>query len=771
MRPRLRRVALGPRLSALGRAALATIAVAAVLAVALGFWVLLPLPDDLLARDSSSSLRLEDRHGLVLRTTRAEDGSRAAWTPIAEIDPDLLAAFVVVEDRRFHEHHGIDWRAAARAARDNLLARRTVSGASTITMQLARSLRPIDRSLAGKLVQSLWALRLERHLSKQELLEEYLNRVHLGHGTTGVGAAAALYFGATARDVSLAQAAMLAGIAHAPARDNPLASHRRARSRREAVLARLRSSAYASDDDVRRAAAEPLVARTRAAPFLAPHFTSWLVAGASEELRGTVRTSIDLDLQRVVEEEVRQTVFGMRDRNVRHAAAVVLDNRSGEILAWVGSPDFWSDTAGQTDMVVSPRQPGSALKPFLYALAFDRGWTPASILADIPTTYETTAGAYRPRNYDRRFRGPVRAREALASSYNVPAVELASRIGAASLLETLRLAGFASLDRDAEHYGLGLSLGNGDVTLLELANGYRALANGGVWRPVRWRVVERGEAPADSTRRVASPLAASLVLDILDDAEARIPGFGLETPFEFPFPVAAKTGTSRHYTDNWAVATTAGFTVAVWAGNFSGRPMQGVSGVTGAGPLLQRIVMLASTKRAPGAFATPASLGARPVEICRLSGMRAAHGCPSRMEWFAPGIEDPAPDDWHRPDGVKLPAIFAEWAAGRVDIAGLGQGTAAGAVASSVSPAPNPHSPAAIFHIVSPLDGDIYRVPPGVDARYATIALRAVGGSDEVRWTVDGRAIGEARLPLERGEHVIRAVAGRTHDEVRIVVE
>ena len=750
---------------------MATIAVAAIVAAALGAWVLLPLPDDLLSRDDSSSLRLEDRHGLVLRTTRAADGSRAAWTPIAEMDADLLAAFIAIEDRRFHEHHGIDWRGAARAARDNLLARRTVSGASTITMQLARALRPIDRSFGGKVAQSLWALRLERHLSKQEILEQYLNRVHLGHGTTGAGAAAALYFDATARDVSLAQAAMLAGIAHAPARDNPLASHRRARARRDAVLARLRRSGYATDDDLRRAAAEPLVARTRAAPFLAPHFTSWLVARESGELRGRVRTSLDLALQRVVEDEVRQTVFRMRDRNVRHAAAVVLDNRTGEILAWVGSPDFWSDTAGQTDMVVSPRQPGSALKPFLYALAFDRGWTPASILADVPTTYETTAGAYRPRNYDRLFRGPVRAREALASSYNVPAVELASRIGAGSLLETLHLAGFASLDRDAEHYGLGLSLGNGDVTLLELANGYRALANGGLWRPVHWRHVERGDAPADSSRRVATPMAASLVLDILDDAEARIPGFGLETPFEFPFPVAAKTGTSRHYTDNWAVAATEGFTVAVWAGNFSGRPMQGVSGVTGAGPLLQRIVMLAAERRAPGAFATPASLGARPVEICRLSGMRAAYGCAARIEWFAPGTEDPPVDDWHRSEGVELPAIFAEWAAGRFEIAGArARSTVSASNESRASPDPSPQTPDPTFHIVSPLDGDVYRVPPGVDARYATVALRAVGGG-EVRWTIDGRAIDQARVPLERGEHVLRAVAGRMRDEVRIVVE
>jgi penicillin-binding protein 1C len=761
-------------------------ALAGIVALGVVAWVLAPLPADLLARGDSSSLRIEDRHGIVLRTTRAGDGTRATWTPLAELDPDLLAAFLAVEDRRFHEHGGVDWRAAARAARDNLLAGRTVSGASTITMQLARLLRPIDRSVSGKVGQALWALRLERRLAKQEILEQYLNRVHLGQGTTGVGAAAALYFGASASDVSLAQAALLAGIAQAPARDNPLASPRRARARREMVLDRLARAGYAGADDRRRAAAEPLVTRPRGTPFLAPHFTSWLVAREGQMVRGTVRTSIDVELQRAVEEEVRQTVFRMRDRNVRHAAAVVLDNATGEVLAWVGSPDFWSDTAGQTDMVVSPRQPGSALKPFLYALAFDRGWTPASVLADVPTTYETTAGAYRPRNYDRRFRGPVRAREALASSYNVPAVELADRLGAASLLETLRLAGFASLDRDAEHYGLGLSLGNGDVTLLELANGYRALVNGGVWRPVRWRMVERGAPQADSSRRVASPIAAALVLDILDDEEARIPGFGLETPFEFPFPAAVKTGTSRHYTDNWAIAATGGFTVAVWAGNFSGRPMQGVSGVTGAGPLLQRVVAHAASRRSPGTLASPASLGARSVEICRLSGMRATSGCPSRLEWFAPGVADPAPDDWHREGSVVLPPAFAEWEgrrAARADLgprpSALGDTVAAARADTScdgASPPPPPvpsaecRAPASL-RIVSPVDGDVYRVPPGVDASYATVALRAAGARGVTRWTVDDRPVRGARLALTRGEHVIRAQAATSIDEVRIVVE
>jgi penicillin-binding protein 1C len=219
-----------------------------------------------------------------------------------------------------------------------------------------------------------------------------------------------------------------------------------------------------------------------------------------------LHTTLDLDLQKAIEAEVRHTVTTLRERNVRHAAAVVLDNTSGAVLAWVGSPDFFADPAGQVDMVVSARQPGSALKPFLYGLAFDQGFTAATVLPDVPRTFATMSGPYQPQNYDRRFRGPVRAREALASSYNVPAVDLADRLGAAALLRTLHDAGFASLARGAEHYGLGLALGNGDVTLLELANAYRGIANGGVWRPYQWfRMSPCAQTNAGSCQRALLP--------------------------------------------------------------------------------------------------------------------------------------------------------------------------------------------------------------------------------------------------------------------------
>ncbi len=786
-------------------------------------WIAWPLARGLTDPPAAQSLVLEDRNGLPLRTTRAPDGTLDRWLALDEMDPQLLQAFVALEDRRFYAHHGVDLRSVGRALLQNVRGGRVVSGASTITMQLARLVRPSGRGLAGKAAQALWALRLDAHLGKQRILEQYLDRVPLGQGAAGVNAAAALYFGATATRLSLGQAALLAGLASAPSADNPLVSPERSRERRATALRRMVALGYASKEAAGRAAAEPVLVAGRRAPFLAPHFTTRLLAWAEDAglpLQGTWRTSLDLPLQQQLEAEVRHTVALLGERGVRQAAAVVLDDRTGAVLAWVGSPDFWSDTAGQVDMVVSPRQPGSALKPFLYALAFDRGWTPASVLPDVPRTYATATGPYQPRNYDRRFHGPVRLREALASSFNVPAVELTERLGAASLLRVLHEAGFASLDRTADHYGLGLALGNGDVSLLELADAYRGLADGGVWRPVSYLAMQDGGAwtggpggqggtPAPGGRRFASAGAAALVLDILSDAEARVPGFGVETPFEFPFPVAVKTGTSRHFTDNWAVGVTGGFTVAVWAGDFSGRPMRQVSGVTGAGPLLHRVVMAVSRRYDPGTLPSPAALGAARVRICRLSGERAGADCPGTDEWFLPGTAPPGDCAWHRAGGgIAWPAEYAEWLAeGGAGEAGAaasavasGTGTAAGGLGAAsgqlgvgadagglgaasgqldagvAAGPPDGHrgAPApAGFRIVSPQEGDRYEIPPDVDPRYATIALRAAAAADDgaVRWWVDGARVTGGRWRLRPGSHTVRAVAasGRTA-EVRFEV-
>ena len=356
-----------------------------------------------------------------------------------------------------------------------------------------------------------------------------------------------------------------------------------------------------------------------------------------------------------------------------------------------------------------------------------------------------------------------------------------------TLLHGLRQAGFASLGRPAEHYGLGLALGNGDVTLLELANGYRTLANGGVWSPVGYRADETGPAAGDSApRRVVSRASAALALDILSDPVARIPGFGLATPFDWPFRAAAKTGTSRHFTDNWAAATTGRFTVAAWVGNFSGQPMEGVSGVSGAGPLLHRAVLVTARRYAPGDLPRPTESGLLPATICRVSGELAGHDCPRMTEYFAPGTVPSTTCQWHGNGEVRLPAEYAEWTAAgsafRVPRSALVSeesetSRSHGAVDSGPSiPGSNAERGtrnAERFHITSPEGGDAYRIPPGVEGRYATIALRAAGApaGRRVRWFVDGRPAEGDRWSLIAGRHRLRAESGATSDEVEVVVE
>ena len=747
-----------------------SIALLGALGIAAGAFVAWPVPRALLAPSDAQTLLLQDRQGRLLRATRAGDGSLARWVPLSSMDPDLPRAFVAVEDRRFFTHHGIDVHAVGRALRDNFRSRGVVSGASTLTMQLACLVHPIGHGPVDKVVQALWALRLEAHLSKNEILEQYLNRVPLGQGTVGVAAAMRLYFGAGADQVSLGQAALLAALAQAPSSRNPLVSQGRALTRRRIGLAALEREGWATGAEVERALEEPVLDQHRTRPFLAPHFTSRLLLdaeAAGRPLVGTWRTSLDLALQEELEAEVRHTVATLGDRGVEHAATVVLDNRSGEVLAWVGSPDFWADTAGQVDMVTSPRQPGSSLKPFLYALALDRGVTAATVLADIATTWQTAAGPYHPRNYDRRFHGPVRVREALASSFNIPAVRLAEKVGVGTLLNGLHDAGFASLGRSAEHYGLGLALGNGDVTLLELANGYRTLANGGRWSPTRTIALPTGDAPA-SGGRLASERASALVLDILADPDARIPGFGLETPFDWPFRVAAKTGTSRHFTDNWAVGVTQAFTVAVWVGNFSGRPMEGVSGITGAGPLLHRAVLAVAARYAPGSLPRPTDLGLEAHVICRTSGLRPGRYCPTVTEYFLRGSAPDHTCDWHEAGGVTLPVQYAEWAGTEGRTLGGRATVPLGAAAAALAP---DSARVRRFVITSPEDGDFYRIPPGVEAQYATIGLRSAGARGTVEWFVDGRRVAGGRWPLVPGQHRIRARAGQASDEVMITVE
>lgn len=545
----------------------------------------MPLPRALIT-GQVSELKLIDRNGQPLRAVRAQDGPFSRAVPYAEIPRPLVEATLAAEDQRFWKHHGVDFRATARAVWLLVRHRHVVSGGSTITEQLIKLAEPRPRTVWTKIIEAAQALRLEQVWDKQRILAEYLNRVDYGNFNRGAGVAAEFYFAKPLRDLSPAECALLASLPQGPSRLNPYSHFDRARKRQELVLNRMRASGWLTQEELERELDEPLRLAKPRRVFEAPHFVDLVLAQEQNLFSSakTIRTSVDLGLNRFAETILREHLVTLQDQHVSNGALVIIDNRTGEVLALVGSEDYFSSQAGQVNAAWAPRSPGSTFKPFTYLLAMERGATPATIVADVPTEFVTTTGLFAPVNYNRRCYGPVRYRVALANSLNISAVKVLESIGGPEPLQRLlQQCGLSTLDRPANEYGLGLTIGNADARLLELANAYACLARLGEYRPYSLLARENASLP---NGRVADAGAAYLIGDILSDNDARTMAFGADSALRFDFPVACKTGTSSDFRDNWAFGYTPEFTVGVWIGNADGSPMEHVSGVTGAAPIL-----------------------------------------------------------------------------------------------------------------------------------------------------------------------------------------
>jgi penicillin-binding protein 1C len=504
-----------------------------------------------------------------------------------------------------------------------------------------------------------------------------------------------------------------------------------------------------------------------------------------------IETTIDSRLQADIAGILRSERSALERHGAGNVAIVVLDNRRGEWLGWEGSGDFFDERrGGAINGPLTPRQPGSALKPFTYALAFEGGSTPATVLPDVPSHFPTHQPGvlYSPRNYDGRYRGPLLARRALAGSENVPAVALASRLGVPRLLRFLERAGLTTLDRNPSYYGLGVTLGNAEVRLDELVAAYAAFARGGEWIAPTWRV---GTTLQDRVRRrLVSSLTSYWTTDILSDADAREYIFGRGGSLEFPFPVAVKTGTSQAYHDNWTIGYTRDVTVGVWVGNFDRTPLRDSSGVTGAGPIFHS-VMLAATQRLAGTHspAFDAPILSRPDgvvgrQICALSGMSATPWCPSRQrEWLLPGEEQPC--SWHHQseDGplTVWPPEYRQWAHEH----GLLARPSRDAAPVGSIPADEPATKTAAaarstaLGIVNPPPGATYLIDPTLRREFQTLALRVVASSPgRIEWRINGERIGSTpsdnplMWPLVPGRHRITAHDARGRvAETRITVK
>ncbi|RFU47815.1 penicillin-binding protein 1C [Paraburkholderia sp. DHOC27] len=707
----------------------------------------LPSFDEVRANWHSSDWTLLSRDGEPLQRTRIDASERRGdWVVLADVSPALREAIVVSEDKRFYAHSGVDWRGAAGAAWGNLWNTRT-RGASTVTMQLTGLLddnpqRSGQRSITQKASQAVGALWLERSWRKDQILEAYLNLVPFRGESVGLSALSASLFGKAPSGLDEREAAVAAALIRAPNAPYAKVSARACRILRDMQAA---NACDNLDGFVQLAFARPAPATLAIGQDgdLAPHFARHVAAELHPVAGARIRSTLDANLQRFTRDTLTRTLVELNarahPRNVQDGAAVVLDNATGEVLAWVGSSGALSG-ARDVDAVLALRQAGSTLKPFLYAEALDeRRLTTASLLDDAPLDLAAGGGLYIPQNYDKDFKGWVSVRTALGSSLNVPAVRTLVMVTPHRFAKTLTTLGLP-LTQSGDYYGYSLALGSADVTLLSLTNAYRALANGG-------RVASTCDLPqctpaphgaatpvAPMPQRVFSPQASFIITTVLADNNARTRTFGFDSPLATRFFSAVKTGTSKDMRDNWTVGFTSRYTVGVWVGNADGTPMWDVSGVTGAAPIWAAIVGYLHRR-------VPSTLPAAPSNVIQTRVTFENDIEPPRNEWFLQGTQTPV---------VGL-AANASGAAQRVSTRGT-------------------------VRIGAPADGTIFALDPDIPAARQRISFeRASGASTQSNWRLDGKPLGHAtRVPWLPwpGHHVLELVNadGSVDDSVNFEV-
>lgn len=643
----------------------------AIAAVVVYRWLFTGMPSlaDIRQYEIEPSIRITDRHGALLYEMLPGGEGRRQYVSLDQVPLALQQAAVGTEDSSFYQNPGIDLIGIVRAVWINLTGGETISGGSTITQQVARTLllspdERFERTYRRKIREAVLAWQLTQRYSKDEILELYLNQTYYGGLAYGVEAAAQTYFGKPVSELDLAESALIAGLAQAPGLYNPFTDPDAAKERQKVVLALMVRHGMITAAQQALAEAEPLLYTSTPYPIEAPHFVMMVVADLDQQLPAevlqspqgiTIRTTLDLEWQHQAEEIARRQLdrlnnppAGEVSHNVSGAALVALDPATGEVLALMGSPDYFdASISGAVNMALSPVQPGSALKPVIYSAALDPArvdcWTAATMILDVRTAFSTHSGEpYAPANYDNTFHGPVLVRDALGSSLNIPAVAALDHAGLEEVFRLSRELGITTFT-DPLEYDLSLALGGGAVRLIELTAAYGAFANGG-YRVTPVTILEvtgvSGETlwtPAAPQRpRVLDERLAWLITDILSDDNARSIGFGLNSWLQLDRPAAAKTGTTTDFHDNWTLGYTPDLVVGVWVGNASHEPMRDVSGISGAGPVWHQFMRTALAGAPERDFLRPDGLAQ--VQVCSLSGMLPSDACPyTKFEWFIQG--------------------------------------------------------------------------------------------------------------------------------------
>lgn len=637
------------------------------LSVSFGFWIYttifrdLPTVNDLQVHSPNLTTKIFDRNGVLLYSIYKDENR--SLVPLEDLPPWVIDATVSIEDKDFFSHKGISIQGMARALRA-ILSGKSVQGGSTITQQLVKNtLLTRERTIVRKIKEIILSLQIERELSKSQILEMYLNEAAYGGSTYGVEEAARVYFGLPASNLSLAQAAFLAGLPQAPSLYNPFGNHKEAGfSRQQEVLRRMFEDKKISPLQYEQAKNEKLVFAEDTTDIKAPHFVmlirEMLAKEYGEELLAhgglQIHTTLDSELQEKVQEIVSSEVSTLKHLHITNGAALVTNPKTGEVLAMVGSTNYFdAKNDGQVNVTIRPRQPGSSIKPVTYAAALERGFTPASSIDDSPISFSIPGSpVYAPKNYDGRFHGKVSLRTALASSLNIPAVKTEASIGVATLVEKGRELGITTWD-DPSRFGLSLTLGAGEVKMVDMAEVYGTFATGGVRVPLRYVLTVEDKngrvlfsnpcvdttTPCGGKRHLDARIAYQIA-NILSDNQARSLAFGLHSVLDIPgHQVAVKTGTTNVLRDNWTDGFTSDRVAIVWVGNNDNTPMSSVtSGVIGASPIWNKIMMLFLSSKTPHAFSKPDGLVA--LQVCRSTGRPTCGTCGIPMtEYFLPGSQ------------------------------------------------------------------------------------------------------------------------------------
>lgn len=595
----------------------------------------------------SQKIIIKDRHGLLVRSYSY--GDSYDWISLAEMPEELKELIILAEDKNFYHHSGVDVTSMVRSLWLNLKEFKVVSGASTITQQVYRQSFSINRSITGKFKTILGSLKVERNYSKNQILEKYLNTLPYAQKLVGVKRAGEVLFGKDLHLLSLSEMATLAILPRSPSglKQRP----EKLLNQRNDLIAEYGALRKISAVEISMAQKDPVNFSHDYSGWDNYHFAKNLFQqsefSGNISSQGRIETTLDLYLQKEVQGILRSQLKELTRFDVHHGAVMVLDNHKGDVLAYVGSQDVLNAKGGQYDALQLKRQPGSALKPLTFALALQEGHKLSNVLPDIPSYYKTGLGQFLPRNYDQSFSGPRLMREALANSLNLPAVALAQDVGIDDLHTFYKAMGL-SLDKEASFYGVGMTLGNIEITPYELIQVYSAFARGGKRiKPRFFTNLDVSEVQTPLT-----PEVAYLISDVLSDKIARREEFGESNPFDLPFAFSVKTGTSTDFRDNWVVGYNRDFTILVWVGNTDQRPMKRVSGITGAGPVLRDVARYLATRFPMKPL--PVVSGIQHAEICALSGKKPGPHCQhTKKELFLAGTTPDETCEWHQEVFVK----------------------------------------------------------------------------------------------------------------------